>query len=132
MGDVFDAYYFADPTASLGRDRHNLTSYQVVVTGSGREVRIEPAIDGSVQLILSALVRATLGASDLATVNLPNEEWVLNGAAAYCYSRLARSAPGQETAEYKNKAKEFATAWRRGVRNVLPQVDRTIQLDEPF
>jgi len=82
---VEDAYYFASPLGSLFRDRRRLTDYEVVMTGSGREIRTDPILSGTQQLVIDAILELTLGASDFATVNIPDDRWVLAGAAAKAY-----------------------------------------------
>ncbi len=129
---VFDAWYFGDPSSSLNRERHAFDHWGVTTTATGRELRISPTLQASEQLIVDAQVQATLGAADTATVNIPNETWVLNGAAAWCYELLARRSPGQESDTYRREASRFARAWTHGMAQHRPQIDSKIQLDTSY
>jgi hypothetical protein len=129
---VLDAYYYADPSNSLNRDRRNFTQEAVVLTGSGVEFRAEYALAASMQLILDALVTYTLGAADAATINLPDEETVLWGAAARCYDTLIADSPGQETNLYEKRRKEAVMQFNRLATKQAPQIDKKLTFETPF
>ncbi len=123
---VFGAYYFANPTATLDRDVRDLPiGWQIAMTGSGRELRLPfgAALSASQQLVIDAQVRATLGAADTATVNIPDEDWVLNGAAARAYQALWSDAPGKEAGRYKELAVAFGTEFRKQVGKYRDRVE---------
>lgn len=129
---VFNAWYYGDPASSLDRERHDFSHWSVATTATGAELRISPTIQASEQLIIDAQVYATLGSADTATVNIPNEQWVLNGAAAWAYELLARRAPGQEAKGYREDAARFAKAWTAGLARHRPQIYSKIQLESPW
>lgn len=123
---IFGVYYFANPSGTLDRDRRQLSpGWNIVVTGSGRELRLPngSALAASQQLILDAQVRATLGSSDAATVNIPDEDWVLNGAAARAYQSLWADAPGKEAGKYKELSTAYAREFVTGIGRWRDRVD---------
>lgn len=132
--DVLDAYYFTNPTGTLGRDQARLDDFTIVATATGRELRIEPALGQSQQLVLDAILTLTLGAGDTATINIPDDRWVLSGAAAKAYDLLIRKTPGQQRGALEKDRREFATEFSRLSSRFQPQIDRSIAslLDEPF
>lgn len=131
--DVLNVRYFADPASSLNRDERNLQHWKVRLTGSGSlELRIVPVLAASQQLILDAIVTPTLGSADNATVNLPDDAWLLAGAAAKCYQLLTRGAPGKETRQYREFQAEAAMEFGRLSQRWAPQIDRPIGFDDPL
>ena len=130
--DVLDCYYFASPNGSLTRDRGNFNHWEPVETGSRSEIRIDPPLTVSQQLILDALVIPTLGAADTATVSLPNDRWIIAGAAVDCLSRLAARSPGQEGARYEERRKAAARAYSSLSARFQVQIDRPVQMGQPF
>lgn len=128
--DVVGVRYFSDPAASLDRGEHAVDWWKHEATGSGNELRITPALYGSYQLVLDAITTVSLGAGDLATVNLPNDEWILWGAAARCLWMAEQQSPGQEAGRYSERRKESAREYSRLSSRFQPFVTRKIQLDE--
>jgi hypothetical protein len=115
---VFGVRYYANPSGTLDRQPQDIAiGWNLVTTGSGREIRLPngAALAASQQIIIDAQVRATLGAADAATVNIPNEDWVLNGVAARCYQAMVADAPGQEAGKYKELALAYASTFRRDI-----------------
>ena len=113
---VFGAYQFANPAGSGTRDPRVVPiAAQIVTTATGRELRLQAGslLGSGQQLILDAQVRATLGAADAATVNIPDEDWVLNGIAARCYQTLIADSPSQEGGKYADLARAYAQEFRR-------------------
>lgn len=106
--DVLDAYYFASPDGSMTRGQQRFDDIQIVTTGSGRELRISPALGSSQQIILDAILELTLNFGSQATINIPDDEWVLAGAAAKCYDLMIQNTPGQNAGELVNRRKEWA------------------------
>lgn len=127
---VLDAYYFATPDGSLDRDRRSLRSVETVVTATGGEVRIAPALAGGQRLVLDAILGATLGAADAATVNVPDERLILYGAEAACWDLVARAAPRGTVDEYRRLRDEAARQYDALARNFAIPVDRPIRLGE--
>lgn len=129
--DVLDAYYFADPTNSLNRDRRDFTWKEMVRTASGPEFRIDPPMASGMQLVLDAILTLTLGAGDAATINIPDERMVAAGAAAMAYWMLRRQTPGQESSIYKDMQHEAAKEFSRLAAVNKVQVSRTVGFDTP-
>lgn len=128
--DIADVRYFSDPTASLSRDEHQLSWWKLESTGSGQELRVFPALQASQQLVIDAVLGVSLGAGDLATVNLPNDDWVLWGAAARCLWMLEQRSPGQEAGRYRERRLEAAREFTRLALRFQPRFGRPIQLAE--
>lgn len=130
--DVLDVGVDADPSGTLGRRVTPVGWFGQRRTAAGMEVRIAPGVAGSCYLVLDALVRASLGASDLATVNVPSDDLVLAGAAARCLWLLEQDAPGQEAAVYRERRAEMAREYTRLARRFQPAVTRRVMPDEPW
>jgi len=123
---IFGAYYLGNPAGSLDRGQGQLApGWNIVSTATGRELRLVPGsgLAGSQQLIIDAQVRATLGAADAATVNIPDENWVLDGIAARCYQSMAADAPGQEAGKYAALASAYAKSFVKGIGAFRDPVD---------
>ena len=123
---VFGAYWFANPTGSLNRDKRELPiGWNIALTATGREIRLPAGapLGSGHQLVLDAQVRATLGAADAATINIPDEDWVLNGIAARCYQTLIADAPGKEAGKYRDLAQAYAREFRNGIGRHRDQID---------
>ncbi len=127
---VLDVYYFADATNSLDRGKARFAWYDVVETPTGSELRIEPALGASYQIVFDAITRMTLGAAEEATINLPSEQWVLFGAEAHCWELLSKGKPAKETTAYRETAARAAGAFRRITANRVPHVSKDIQLPD--
>lgn len=133
VGEVFDAWIYNSPAGSLDRQRQRVpVGWRVSMTGSGREIQLPQysSLVGSQQLILDAQVHATLGAGEEATVWLPDEGWVLSGAAMWCYEALAREAPGQDVGKYREESTRFRRSWIAGQAKHLPQITRKLGFGE--
>lgn len=129
--DVLDAYVFTTPLGSLSRGRANLDDLRMVMTPTGREIRFSGALGGTQQLVLDAILELTLGASEFATINLPDDAWLLNGAAAKSYDLIIQSAPGQNSGSLEQRRKEFAQAFSRLSTRFMPQMEHRIRLEDP-
>ena len=129
---VLEARVQSDPSHSLGRDDATLGWWKVVTTATGRELRLSSPLSASQHLVLNAITAVSLGAGDLATVNLPSQEWALTGAAARCYWLLEAQAPGKEASRYKDKRQEMARHYSRLSQRFQPFVTRKVQLEEPW
>lgn len=115
FGQIFDWYVWLSPTGTTGRTKAIFQGQrpEIRLTGSGREIRLSGALGASQQLVLDAEVRASLGAADTATINLPNEEHILYGAEAQCWEMLAKRAPQVERRSYIINAQRAAAAYSR-------------------
>ena len=128
--DLIDLRYLSDPTDSLNQGEHAMQAWRVEATGSIRQLRVNPALPASYQLVADAILAVSLGAGDLATVNLPSREAVLWGAAARCYWLLEQRAPGQNAAAYRERRQEAARRYSQLMAQVQPRgIARKIQLD---
>jgi hypothetical protein len=130
--DVVDVRFYSNPVGSLDRGEGHPHWYKLVRTASGNELRITPSLFASYQLVIDAVMAPSLGAGDLATVNLPSDSWILAGAAARCYWLLEQQSPGQEASAYKAKRAEMAREFTRLSARFQPSVSRKIQLDAPW
>jgi len=125
---VLDAYAFASPTATLSRVKTPLRSFAVVGTETGTEVRISPVLGAGAQLVLDAVVRATLGSSDAATIDVPDERLVLLHAEAECWGLLAKDAPRGTADEYRRNRDDAARQYAALARQFKPPVDRPLRI----
>jgi hypothetical protein len=121
--DIVDVRYYSDPERRPQWFKHARTA-------SGNELRIRPALTYSCQLVIDAIRTVSLGDGDLATVNLPNDDWILAGAAARCWQLLRLNAPGKETGIYKDFQAEAARIYSDLSRAYQPVITRKVQLDE--
>lgn len=129
--DLLDVYWFANPSGSLDRDLRHFTDFHLVMTATGREIRVAPAPGGSAQLVLDAILTLTLNSQSSATLNIPDDRWVLAGAAARCYDLLIANAPGQNAGELANRRGEWATEFTKLSSRFAPNYARTVRLEEP-
>jgi hypothetical protein len=129
--DVLDCYYFASPAGTLDRDRQRLTRFETVTTPTGVELRIDPALMASQQIVLDAIVSVSLGSSDDATVNIPDERLVLFGAEAQCWDLMVRKAPRGTADEYRALRNEAARQFNLLSARFKVPVDRPLRLHDP-
>lgn len=127
--DILDAYYYADPTNSLNRRRQELDNWDPQMTGSGMELRIAPRLSGSFQIVMDVLITLTLGASDAATVNIPDERLVLFGAESQCWHVLTKTAPGTLRATYTENRDDAARMYSDLAAKFKRPVARNLHFD---
>lgn len=129
--DVLEVYgvKYADSNGSA-RDYSDFPSWGLEMTGSGREIRIPTAITASQNLVLDALIEATLGSADTATMWIPSDDYVLTGAAARVYWMLEQKAPGQSAAEYRLRRQELTRRFNFLHHHYRPQLNRRIVLED--
>ena len=125
--EMLDHYYFANPTGSLSRGLSRLDRCEIVTTATGRELRISPALAGSQQIVLLAILSPTLGSTDAATINIPDSRWFLSGAAAKAMDLLIRKTPGQNRGQYEKDRGEFARVYSRLSQTFQPSITRTVE-----
>jgi hypothetical protein len=130
--DVLSVRYFSDPTDSLNLGEHVVQWWKLEHTATGNQLRINQTLQASYQLILEALTSVSLGAGDLATVNIPSDDMVLWGATARCYWLLGRKAPAQEAGQYAQEGQRAAREYTRLAQRFQPVISRKIQLDEVY
>lgn len=129
---VLNAYWFQAPNGSLARWRHDFTQEQIVFTATGMELRLPGGLPGSAQIVLDAMLQVTLGAADLATVNFPDEETVLWGAASRVWDRLMVDSPGQEYGNYAKLNQRAVLQYNFLSKKNLPEIDHKIGFDSPY
>jgi len=130
--NVLNAYYFANPGSSVNRDRGELVGYEIVMTATGREIRLPSDLGGSMQIVLDAVLALSLGSSDVATINLPSEDLVLWGAAAKCYDLLIQNAPSQEAGQYERRRMEAARSYTYLARRWMPTIEKRLRFETGF
>ncbi len=130
--DVLDAYWFANPTGTLDRDLRRFDDIHLVTTATGREIRVAPAPGASAQLVLAAILTVTLGPTEAATVNLPDDDrWLLAGAAANCYNLMIQDTPGQNDAAMSIRRAEWSRIFTDLSAKRTPEYVRKVRLGEP-
>lgn len=128
--DILDVRYFSTPTDSLNLGEHKLDWWKYEVTATGNQLRINPSLPASYQLILNALLEVSLGAGDLATVNLISPKPILWSAAARCLWMIEQQAPAKEAEVYAKRRQQAAREATRLYRRLQPKITRKIMLDE--
>lgn len=130
--DVGQVYFFADPSNSTDRNRRDLSQFTIVTTGSGRELRLPTALDGSQQIVLDALLELTLMADDASTVTLTNSDWLTWGAAAQAYNLLIQRTPGQESTLLEKRRAECARMFTKLSARRQPVRQQRYSFDAPL
>lgn len=129
--DYKEIYYFASPQGSLDRQRVDLPLAQMVQTATGMELRLGQSLTASCQLVIDAYLQLSLPADDAATINLPDVDWVLWGAAARAYDLLIQRTPGQDASLLKERRAEAARAFsQRSARN-QPGIEHKMSFEAP-
>lgn len=126
--DVLDARILTHPVGS--KNESPLSWWKMVVTGSGQELRIHPATSQSQQLILEAMTTGSLGVLDSSTIDLPDEFWLLTGAASQCYWLLETRGPGQEVSMFKDRRREMSRAFNALSAAYVPPTNKKMQHQE--
>lgn len=129
--DVLDCYYFANPAATVDRAQQRLTRFDTVLTQTGPELRIDPALQVSQQIVLDAILSLSLGTSDAATVNVPDERLILFGAEAQCWDLMVRKAPRGTADEYRRLRDEAARQFGLLSARFKVPIDRPLRLHDP-
>lgn len=130
--DVLDCYYFADPSASANRDKRHFDHWEVAETATGPELRVWPALAASKQIVLDAILEPTLAAGDAATINLPDDQWILIGAAVRAYDLLAAEAGAKEVKVYKDRRTDLAREYSKLSARFQPLIERKVQFGDPW
>jgi hypothetical protein len=120
---------YADSNASA-RSYSDFASWGTAMTGSGREIRVDPAITASQNLVIDALIEPTLGSADTATMWLPSDDWILSGAAVRAYWMLEAKAPGQQGATYRVRRQELTRRFNSLQHYYRPQVNQPIRMED--
>lgn len=136
-GDPLGFWYYANPDFSLDRDQRFFNELpQIATTASGtRVLRIPAALTWSQQIVMDCLLQVTLGASDDATVSIPqvpDDGIVLDGAAARAYDLLVQRAPSQEAGLYLQRRREMAMAFMGAAAKLQPSQDTALGFAAPF
>ena len=129
---ILDCFYYADPSHSLNRAPCAFDTWEVERTATGHELRVSPALGASQQIVLDGILSLTLGAAEVATINIPDEEWVLLGAEAHAWNLLMKRGPAQETKQYADLRRDAAFAFSKKSQMFQPRVTRPLpELEEP-
>lgn len=130
--DYGNVYAFADPTSTVNRQRVDVIQAVSVTTATGAEMRIPyPGLGASMQLVVDGFLQMTLMADDAATVNLPDRDWLLWGAAARAYDMLIQKSPGSDVSLYKERRAEAARAFSRKSQTWQPSMKHKLGFDAP-
>ena len=138
---VLESYYWANMNTSLGtsqagvpatgdRDERYFTWFGFEPTATGLELRIRPAIAGSMQIVMDAILDMTLGSGDAATISLPSDQWVIWGAINQALDLVIQRSPSQEAGRYKERRMEAAAMWNKLNALYMPLIDYRISYDE--
>lgn len=134
--EVLNVWYYANPASTQNRDQRFWPERPVVaLTATGRELRIPSALTWSQQIVLDCLLQVTLGASDAATVNIPlipNDNAILDGAAAQAYDLLIQKTPGQEDGRLINRRKEMGIRFTRAMEQQQAEQESALGFEAPF
>ena len=131
--DVLDAYVFADPTNSLDRAQHGLNEFRLVQTASGsNELRVSPRSTQSQQLVMLAVLAPSLPSGDAATINVPDDRWILEGMASRAFDLLIQRSPSQEAQLFKERRLEHARNFTALSSDYQPDMARQTELDAPW
>ncbi len=129
--DYNEVYFYASPDSTTNRNRGDFNNVNLVHTPTGNELRLNCALNASQRVVIDAILQLTLGAGDEATINVPDRDWVLWGAAARAYNMLIQQTPGQDATLLKERRAEAARAFTKKSQRWQPGISRRITLDTP-
>ena len=127
---ILDVHLMANPNNSLDLDLRHMQDWQVVTTATGRELRLKWGVKGSQQIIFDAILIPSLGGDEDSTINLPDERWVLAGAAMRCYDFMIQNAPGQQVNQLMQRRAEMAAEYTRLSAKFMPTYEEPIRLHD--
>jgi hypothetical protein len=127
---ILEVYYYADPSNSLNRDRREFTQHEILMTATGLELRIPGGLTASQQIILESLLQLSLGVGDAATVNLPDEETILWGAAARCYDLMLRGVAGDARSALLQDRRDAVRQYNVLASKSLPEIYKEITFEQ--
>lgn len=134
--EVLDAWMYANPSSTTNRCRNDWREKAVVaLTATGRELRIPAAMTWSQQVVMDCLLQLSLGSDDAATLSIPqvpDDAWLLDGAAAQAYDLLIQKSPSQETTLFKERRKEMGIRFTRASAKYQPDMDSMMGFEAPF
>lgn len=126
---ILNIHIAANPSNSQNLDIRHVSDWDVVPTATGNVLRLTYAVQGSQQLLLDAILAPTLGV-DTATINIPDERWILAGAAVTCYDLLIQDAPGQQVQQLQQRRAEHAAEFSRLTTRFAPAYAEPIRLHD--
>lgn len=129
--DYKEVYSFAAPTSTTNRQRIDLPTAQLVQTATGMELRLGQALAASQQIVIDAYLQLSLPADDAATINIPDRDWVLWGAAARAYDLLIQRTPGQDAALLAARRAEAARAFSKKSEHWQPAIEHKLGFEGP-
>lgn len=127
---ILDVHLMANPNNSLDLDLRHMQDWQVVTTATGRELRLKWGVKGSQQIVFDAILIPSLGSGENATINLPDERWILAGAAMRCYDFMIQNAPGQQVSQLMQRRAEWAAEYTRLSAKFMPTYEEPIRLHD--
>ena len=127
---ILDVHLMANPNNSLDLDLRHMQDWQVVTTATGRELRLKWGVKGSQQIVFDAIVIPSLSGGEDATINLPDERWILAGAAMRCYDFMIQNAPGQQVSQLMQRRAEWAAEYTRLSAKFMPTYEEPIRLHD--
>ena len=130
LEQILDVHLMANPNNSLDLDLRHMQDWQVVTTATGRELRLKWGVKGSQQIVFDAILIPSLGGGEDATINLPDERWILAGAAMRCYDFMIQSAPGQQVNQLMQRRAEWAAEYTRLSAKFMPTYEEPIRLHD--
>lgn len=139
FGQVFDWWVYASPDGSAGRDKRLFRAQrpEIRLTGSGRELRLEGAIEGSQQIILDAEVRlvSTGDSAESTSFTIPSrhyEQMILYAAESQCWEMVAKRSAAEDRRHYLRNAQRAAAAYSRLSGRFQPQRDYAPRFRNPL
>ena len=125
---VLNVFYYANAAATTDRDKSWFQWWGPHMTASGSmELQIAPPIASGSQIVIDGIIDMTLNSAETATINLPDDMWLLSGALVHAYNLLIQQAPGQAAAELLQRRSEWALQFRAFAANYMPLVDRSME-----
>jgi len=130
IGQVFDWWVYATPDGSGNREKRVFRGQrpEIRLTGSAtRELRIDGALQASMQIVLDAAVKfLPLSISEDTSIGFssPAElQTVLYAAESQCWETLAKRSAAQDSRVYLRNAQRAAAAYSRLSGRFAPQRD---------
>ena len=129
--DFNDVYYYMAADSTTNRQRGSFTNVNLMNTATGVEMRTERLLVGSAVIAIDAVLALSLGSADTATINVPDEAWILWGASARAWHLLAQRTPGQDDKYILERRAEAARAF--SAKSAINQVyvSRRVSLQTP-
>lgn len=126
---ILDMHISADPSNSLNIDLRHISDWKIVSTATGNLLRLQYAVQGSQQIIMECILIPSLG-GEVATISVPDERWILAGAAMRCYDFMIQAAPAQQVAQLVQRRAEWSAEYARLSSLFQPDYAEPIRLHD--